>query len=153
LSAEYGVKAGYAFIIRLATHSAYGIADETIYASLERAPASIFDDKRITKIKDFGDNSYIVTMPHYQGFTDTALDYSMKIHYADIAGNDEILLTAVVPADWSFNLEYGALLFEFKDILDPKLKTVAIQAPVKRLNEVINMLLVQKIKIQHLYDY
>lgn len=153
LTLEYGVKTIYAGIIKAATHSIYGIADTEIYASVQNAPDDIFQDPRVRKIKDFGNQTYLITVPHYQGFTDTVPSLAQQgVRFIDIAGNDEILLTAIAPQNWNYNLNDGALLFTMNTITISD-KRIALQAPTKSLGKIIVELENQGVKIEHLYDY
>lgn len=153
LTLEYGTKAIYAGIIKAATHSIYGVADTEIYASVQNAPDDIFQDPRVRKVKSFDNQTYIITVPHYQGFTDTVpLLAQQGVQFIDIAGNDEILLTAIAPRDWSYNLNDGVLLFTM-DMMTSETKRLAVQAPAKSLSAIIVELQNQGVKIEHLYDY
>ena len=66
LSLEYGVKSIYAGIIRLASHSVYGIADTEVYTSVHHIPESAFENPNVKKIKQLDGDSCIITVPHYQ---------------------------------------------------------------------------------------
>jgi len=153
LSLEYGVKAGYALLIKIGTHSVYGIADTEIYVGVKNTPDTIFQDKRFRKISDLGDDSYIITVPHYQGFTDTIpLLARQGVEFVDFAGSDEILLTAVVPGDWKYHLKSGTLLFTM-DMMSNSEKRIAVQAPAKSLSEILTTLEAEGVRLEHLYDY
>ena len=153
LTLEYGTKAIYAGIIKVATHSIYGIADTEIYASVQNTPDNIFQDSKVRKIKDFGNQTYIIAVPHYQGFTDAIPTLARQgVEFIDIAGNDEILLTAIAPQNWSYNLNDGALLF-MMNMVNSDSKRIAVQTPIKSLATIIIELENQGVKIEHLYDY
>ncbi len=70
LTLEFGVKSVYAWLIKMGTHSVYGIAETEVYASLLCPPDSFFADPRVRRILAVNDSIAIVTLPHYQGFTD-----------------------------------------------------------------------------------
>lgn len=153
LSLEYGVKAGYAYLIGLGSHAVYGIADTEIYISATNVPESVFDDVRFKKIKDLGDGTYIMTIPHYQGFTDTVpLLVEQGVQFIDIAGNNEIFMTAVAPSDWNYTLSKGKLLFTMK-MLNSDSKRIAVQVPVKDLSVMLSTLLKEGVVLEHLYDF
>ena len=153
LTLEYGVKAIYGWLIKIATHSIYGIADTEVYASVQDAPDNLFQNPRVHKIKDLGNHSFIITVPHSQGFTDTVPILARQgIKFVDFAGNGEILLTAVAPHDWNYDLKNGHLLFTM-DMMTTTDKRIAVQAPVKSLSEILVQLESEGVKIEHLYDY
>ena len=153
LSLEYGVKTGYALLIRIGTHAVYGIADTEIYVAAKNVPDSLFQDSRVRKIKDLGRGSYIIAVPHYQGFTDVVPILARQgIQFVDFAGNDEILLTAVAPQNWENDLKNGAVLFTMS-MMTSSDKRILVQAPAKSLSSILVQLESEGIKIEHLYDY
>ena len=104
-------------------------------------------------VKDLGDHSYIITVQHYQGFTDTIPLLAREgIEFVDFAGNNEILLTAVAPGDWKYDLRNGTLLFTM-DMTTNSQKRIAVQAPAKSLSEILTTLESAGVRIEHLYDY
>lgn len=153
LTLEYGVKAVYGWLIRIATHSIFGIADTEIYVSVQNAPDDIFQNPKIHKVKDLGNHSYIITVPHYQGFTATVPVLARQgIKVIDFAGNTEILLTAVAPHNWKYDLKAGNLLFTM-DMMTNADKRIAVQVPTKSFSEILSQLESEGVKIEHLYDY
>ena len=153
LSLEYGVKAIYSWLIKISTHSIYGIADTEVYASVEKVSDSIFQDPRVRKIREFENHSYVVTVPHYQGFTDFVPILARQgVVFIDIAGNDEILLTAVAPQDWKYDLQNGTLLFTMP-MMTTSEKRIAVQVPVKFLSTIVVQLESGGVRVEHLYDY
>ena len=156
LSLEYGVKAGYAALILQATHAAFGIAATEVYVSASQVQPAIFNDPKVKKIEDLGDGNYIMTVPHYQGFTDTVPVLAEKgVQFNDLAGNNEILMTAIAPSDWQYapNIKEGSLIFEMPILTSPELKRIALQVPVYALTDTINTLLRMNVTLEHLYDY
>jgi hypothetical protein len=154
LSLEYGAKALYASLIQRGSHAVYGLADTEVYASVRNVQESIFQDPSVRKIKDVGDRSYIVALPHYQGFTDAVPSLARQgVEFVEIAGNDEILLTAVAPQTWQFDLADGALLFEMDMMTTSERKRIAVQAPVRALSVILLTLEREGVALEHLYDY
>lgn len=154
LSIEYGVKEIYAKIIGLGTHAAYGVADTVVYAHVENISSEIFKNPNIKNIKTLKDGSVIVTLPHYQGFTDSVPQLAEEgLRFMDISGNDEILLTVVAPKDWKYDLENGNELFSMPIVTDMEYKRVAIQAPTQYLSSILNQLKKENVKIEHLFDF
>ena len=94
-----------------------------------------------------------MSVPHYQGFTNTIPLLAAKgVQFVDVAGNNEILLTAVAPHDWTDNLPDGALLFSMNMVTSSSTR-VALQVPVQSLTSTILTLKAQGLRIEHLYDY
>jgi hypothetical protein len=154
LSLEYGVKSLYAGVIRLASHAVYGVADTEVYATVTNIPESAFTNPDVKKIRQLEDGTVIITVPHYQGFTDTVPVLAQQgVEFVEIAGNDEILLTIVAPADWTYDLAGGHPLFTMELLSGTDSKRVAIQAPVKSLGALLREVEAKHLKVEHLYDY
>ena len=76
-----------------------------------------------------------------------------NIRFFEIAGNDEILVTAIAPSRWKYDLKSGKTLFAMKLLTRPKLKRIAILAPVRALHRILAGLIKKRNKIEHIYDY
>jgi len=154
LSLEYGVKSLYAGVLRLASHAVYGVADTEVYATVRNIPDEAFKNPDLKKIKPLADGSCIITVPHYQGFTDTVPQLArLGVEFEEIAGNDEILITIVVPSGWIYNLSAGQPLFSMELLSGEANKRVAIQTPVKSLGAMLRDIEAKQLKVEHLYDY
>ena len=155
LSLDYSLEAFYCWLIEVGTHAVYGIESADTYAWIEHAPASIFmQNSRIRKVKDVGAGAYIVIMPRYQEFTTVAEWLANRdVHFVEIAGNNEILVTAIVARDWTYDLTVGEAAFFAAVATRPEGKRVAIATPVGSLHTVMNELKSRGISIEHVYDY
>lgn len=155
LSLDYSIESLYCWLIEKATHASYGIESADTYAWIENAPETIFtDNPRIRKVKQAGPGAYIVIIPRYQEFTTIAEWLAARdIRLVEIAGNDEILVSAIAPRDWTFNLSAGEESFSSVLATDPQLKRVAISTPVSALHIVLKDLKGHGVKIEHVYDY
>jgi len=150
LSLDYGVEAGYCGLIELASHAVYGVEQDVTYALVENAPnAVLVGIPAVRGMKLIGANSFIVQMPRYQKFTETA-GQLLRAHarFAEIAGNRQIMVTAVVPREWIFQLPVGELLFSQEILTDGLSKRVALRVPVADLGVVTGSL-----PVEHIYDY
>jgi hypothetical protein len=88
-------------------------------------------------------------MPRYQKFTSAAGELLRgQARFVEIAGNTQIMVTAVVPRDWSFQLPAAELLFSSGVLTDAQSKRVALRVPVANLGAVADGL-----AIEHIYDY
>jgi hypothetical protein len=154
LSLEYGVKWGYASLIRLASHAVYGLADDKIYATLRARQGQPFALAGLSWVKKLKKGSWIVTLPHYQGFTDTAPKLAARgADFLDVAGNSEILLTLCAPEARSFDLAPGRRLFSMEMLASPGVQRVAVQVPVKSLGAILRRMKAEGLALEHLYDY
>lgn len=153
LSAEYSVKTVYAWLIGMGSRSTLGAASDYIYATVNNLQDAAIQNTDIHKIKTINTNLDIISIPHEQPFTNAVAKLAdTPADFIDIAGNHDILLTAVVPQDWTYTGE-GQMLFSMQVLTEPGSKRVAIQAPVKSLLAILSSLKHSGIVVEHLYDY
>jgi hypothetical protein len=154
LSTEYGIKALYAGIIRLASHAVYGVADTEVMASARGVNHAVLSDTRARKVRDLGQDTWILALPHYQGFTDDAPELAKEgMDLDEVAGNREILATFIAPKDWEYNLADGRLLFSMPLLNTPDFKRLAVQAPVSSLGGMLREAQAKGLRVEHLFDY
>jgi hypothetical protein len=127
------------------------------YTWIENAPDSLFREFPRMKIEaETARQSYVVRIPRYQEFTDVAVQLAKRdVHFVQIAGNEEIMLTVVAPKTWSYDLPAidSSILFTENFLTQSGLKRVALECPVRSLNSVLNNFARRGIKIEHIYDY
>lgn len=153
LSVDYGLQSIYAEILEKASHLAYGVESAETYARIDNTPDLLFQKyPRVQKIKSIGERSYIVSIPRYQEFTDLAVRLGKDdVHFVQIAGNDEITVSAIV-RDWAYETrEEHVLLFE-NVLTRPGVKRVVLECRVRDLHEVLKDLATRG-TIEHVYDY
>lgn len=155
LSIDYSLESLYCWVIEMGTHASYGFEPVDTYAWIENARDSIFtENPRIRKVKETGPGAYIVIIPRYQEFTTVAGWLADRgVRFVEIAGNDEILVSAIAPQDWTYNLTAGEVAFSTRLATHPELNRVAIATPVASLHTVMNELKSHGITIEHVYDY
>ena len=157
LSVDYGIEAVYAHAMLFASHVTYGQESDDTYTWVENAPETLFQEfPRIKNVKQVGPQSFVVVIPRYQEFTDLAVKLSQRdVHFAQISGNDEIMLTVVAPKNWRYDLPAsdGSLLFTENILTQPSEKRIALECPVRSLHFVLNSFSTRGIKIEHIYDY
>jgi hypothetical protein len=153
LGLEYGVKTVYGGLIGLASHSVYGVADTQVYAMVTHPPAHLTSpDVKVVKL--LPDGTAIITVPHYQGFTDTVPVLARDgVDFIEVAGNDEILMTVIAPANWNYDLSAGKPLFTMQLLSNPEFKRVAVQTPIRSLSAMLRELDSKNMRVEHLFDY
>ena len=154
LSVEYTVKALYGWVIGLGTRSVYQPEDLVTHAWLDDAPERIFADTRIRKVKTLGPRSYIVALPRYAAFTPvvTAL-VKQGVRFHDLAGNNEILLTAIAPRELDWHLTSGGIVLSEEILTNPATKRIGVRVPVRTLHVILTDLPTHGASVEHLYDY
>lgn len=155
LSLDYSIEAFYCWLIEKASHASYGIESAGTYAWIEGATESIFtENPKIRKVKEVAPGAYIVIIPRYQEFTTVAAWLAQRdVRFVEIAGNDEILVTAIARRNWVYPSEAEAVAFSTPLATAPEWKRVAIATPVSRVHAVFNELKTAGIRIEHVYDY
>jgi hypothetical protein len=154
LSAEYATKAVYGWFIRLGTHSVYQPEDLVIHAWVEDAPERIFHDQRVRRVKTLGPRAHIVTLPRYAAFTGVATALAKQgVRFHDVAGNDEILLTAIAPRELDLHPAAGAVLSSEEILTNPAMKRIGVRVPVRTLHMILTDLPARGASVEHLYDY
>jgi len=153
LSVEYGVKSIYAAVIRLASRAIFGIADTEIYLSARGVSDLSLHRPHVRRVQQLGNGHWILAVPHYQGFTDTIPVLARDgLEFDEIAGNDEMLLTVVAPAGWSYNLTAGQPLFTMP-LLTGESQRIAVQVPIKSLSHVLREIDAKHLRLEHLFDF
>jgi hypothetical protein len=155
LTLDYGIESFYCWLIEKGTHATYGIESAETYASIENASGETLTQfPRIRIVKLAGLQSFLVIIPRYQEFTTIASELAKRdVHFREIAGNDEILLSALVPQDWTYDLPEGRFLFSNGILTQPATKRIAVWTPVASLHTVLNSLAQRGAKLEHIYDY
>jgi hypothetical protein len=155
LSAEYAVKAGYAWLIGTAARSMYSDYDETTLAWVDTLPpgTNVASARRVRSV-DSG--TELVALPRFKDFDRAVVGLAHAgARFRAFAGNDDVLLTATAPASWSAGPveEAGAqLLFEQAGSTDRSTKRVALSVPVAALHRVLPALEADGARLEHLYD-
>ena len=154
LTAEYGVKGVYGWLIGRGTSAAYAPEDLRIHAWIENAGDAVFAGDAIRKVKPVGPRSYIVTIPRYEAFTGHARTLiEQGVRFLDIAGNDEILVTALAPAALNVSNIGATLVLDEAMVTDDKTRRVGLKVAVRSLHEVVQRLRSSGATVEHIYDY
>lgn len=111
-------------------------------------------DDRIRKVKTLGPDSYIVALPRSAAFTPvvTALA-KQRVRFHDLAGNDEILLTAIAPRELDLQPVAGRIVVGAAILTNPATKRIGLRVPVRTLHLILTDLPARGASVEHLYDY
>jgi len=74
------------------------------------------------------------------------------VRFHDLAGNDEILLTAIAPRELDLQPPGGMVLSE-EILTNPATKRIGVRAPVRTLHVILTDLPARGASVEHLYDY
>jgi hypothetical protein len=154
LSGEYTVKGVYGWLIGRGSKATYGDEDQRVYARIENAGDGVFGDQAIRKINSAGPRAFVISIPRYEAFTGHALTLVRQgVRFVDIAGNDDILISAIGRAEPRRRVSAGSIVLDEPFLTDPGTARLAIKVPVHALHTVVAELERDGVKIEHLYDY
>ena len=158
LSLELGIKAGYANVIEFATRSAYTPQADRMELVVAGWPDSLAGhEERITPVARLDSVHTLIATPRYDVFRDVIIDLARAgstLPIAEIAGNDDILLTGVAPAAWRHADGPGTVAYALELPSDPSRKRFAMRVPVRSLIPVVRRLVsTPGVSVDHIYDY
>jgi hypothetical protein len=156
LTTEYGLKGLAAFIARRVASPAAddGKASSLIYAAIDHAPAAAFTDERVRQVDSLGPQSFIVSLPPREGFTETVQELQGKgVRFLSIAGNDDILLTALAPRALAEAVPSERRVATLPLLTDPFRIRLALRVRVTALAEVLGWLSARGASVEAIYDY
>ncbi|MEK7856298.1 MAG: dehydrogenase, partial [Acidobacteriota bacterium] len=154
LSLEFAIKSAYAWLIKGGTQSAYAPESLEIHVRAERVTDAIVESHLLKQMNEEAEGQSIITIPRYEAFTRTVPELVREgVRLTEIAGNDEILLTIIVPTDWQRTLESGTVLFTQPILTEPQKQRVAVRVPVTELHTALAKLESVDATLEHIYDY
>lgn len=154
LSGEYAVKASYGRLVRWSRGRPDRPEDLVIHAWIDDAPERIFADNRIQKVKTVAPHSFIVTVPRSEAFTQIVTALAKQgVRFRDVAGNDDILVTAIAPRAWDYRLAIGGVLLSEEILTNPAAKRIAVRAPVSGLPAILTELNRGGASLEHFHPY
>jgi hypothetical protein len=159
LSMEYGVKAGYGWLIRAATESAYAPEDLEIVARAEGVtPAVVQREPELRIVEALDGQTTLVSLPRYEAFTLIVPRLvGQGVRFTEIAGNDEIMITVLAPRDWRWDPANGDLLFSMPILSQPERTRLVVRVPVRSLHTAVDRVTHASasdgVTLEHIYDY
>ena len=159
LTLEYGVKAGYGWAIKQAAGSVYDAEKPEIMALAEGVTPELDEREPELRIVDVPEGQPArVALPRYEAFTKLVPRLvEQDVRFAEIAGNDEIMITVLAPREWRWSPSTGTQLFTMPILTQPDRARVAVQVPVNALHTVIldlaRLSTSNAVTLEHIYDY
>lgn len=154
LSLEYGVKAGYAALIGWASGATLGRDELTLRFVARARPATLAAiDPRLRPVERLGGGLVAVEAPRYAQFTDLLRRLAeTSVEISEIAGNDDIFVTLLVPD--AYRAPEGALAMLEMPLDDrPGWRRVGLAVKVPRLLALIRETRAAGGEVEHVYDY
>lgn len=156
LTMDYGVKAFYAWVIGRGAEVVYGGPDKvTIYAVAEGVDeAMLAREPELQLARKIDDQRDLVTLTRFEVFSRIVPGLIRDgLRFDEIAGNDEILVTALAPQTGTNSFEHAEYLFDLPILTQPVLTRVALKVRVADLHLLLLELADKNIRLEHIYDY
>jgi len=148
---EFAVKGVWCALMGAGTDAAYD-EEATQLQAWVRADPSALDVEGVELVEDLGDGHLLIAIPRYEPFTAAVPSLVERgVEFVEIAGNQRLLLTVIAPSEWVAADRWAGRVHEWPILTDPGHKRVALEVPVRRLDEVLPKL--ADVQIDHLYDY
>lgn len=155
LSAEYGVKAGYAKLIDKASGATLG-RDELTLRFIARAQPDMIRgiDRRLKPVRVMSGGTIVVEAPRYAQFTDLLGKLATSpVELVEIAGNDNIFVTLLLPDRAAPKFGDGVVLLSMPRGERPGWHRVGLSTKVPSLLSLIRRVRAAGGIVEHVYDY
>lgn len=152
ITTELIVKLVYGKLIGLGTSVVY---EEALTTTAVIANAATKENLPYTIVKQFPDSSMLMYLPRYDKFNAAISGLAKNgCSFKEIAGNNSaILLTVIVPDNYSISLTNVQILFRQTFPSNPKTQRIALVTPVLQLHTLLKQLDSSHIAIEHIFDY
>lgn len=155
LSCEYGIKAAYGKLIKVATHAAYDAPRMNTDVVVESLPADWTPPPEVSLLSRFPDGRALLSLPRYYDFRIAATALAKQgVRIVDVAGNrSTILVSAWAPAGASIDAHGGRVLFTQAIETPADTQRAVMLVPVGELSSVLAQADSHGLTIEHVYDY
>jgi hypothetical protein len=155
LTTEYGIKALYGQLIKLATGSIYDKPLLVTAVVVQPAPQPDAGLPELRILERFAGGGALITVPRYESFTTYAKSLAGKgIDFSEIAGNRSVILVSLIgPDGWRPVEGVEKQLFEQPILTEPGRKRIVSTVKVERLAAALREWAAAEVQVEHLFDY
>lgn len=155
LSAEYGVKSGYAWVIQKALDASSAPAALEIMLVVRTLPAELLaKEPRIKVLRTLDAERQLIRVPRYKDFTEIVRVLARENQeIVEIAGNDDIMMTVVLSDGVAPAVSGTRELFSLPLGARPGFRRAGFDVKVERLTAAIRAFETAGATVEHLYDY
>jgi hypothetical protein len=155
LGAEYFVKIGYSRLIQKALEASSDDEPRDIMLVVAALPPEVLaKEPRIKPVRKLTPEWQLVQTPRYKDLTEivqSLLDQGFGV--AEIAGNQEIMITVIAPKSVKLDVKDTAELFSLDLDARPGFRRAGLRARIDRLVDINRDLRARDASIEHFYDY
>lgn len=155
LGSEYLVKIGYAWLIQKGLDVSSDAEPRDIMLVTATLPPEVLAaEPRIKQVRALSPQWQLVQIPRYKDFTEIVqglLDRGISL--AEIAGNREIMVTAIAPKDTRLDVKDAVQLFSLDLDARPGFRRAGLKVRIDRLVDINRELKARGARIEHFYDY
>jgi hypothetical protein len=156
LTTELAVKVVYGWLIKLGTRSAYEPPKPETAVVAGNLPEGISNRlPEVKVVKNLPGSLTLLKLPRYAPFGTNVCELAMEgVEFREVAGNTSaILITVIAPDTWTPKSEHFGAIFNQPIPTRAGFNRVAMATPVKLLHKTLRELQMQKIEIEHIYDF
>ncbi|MFB9844180.1 hypothetical protein [Mucilaginibacter ginsenosidivorans] len=155
LTSELLVKAGYGWLIKLATKASYDNALFNTAVVTDKLPPDIKLFTEIKNIRKMPGGCFVMDLPRYAAFNSAACKLANSgVNFREIAGNKSAIMLTILTNKSLQKTSGWEVLFTQSIVTQPGLNRVAIVTPVDSLSGILRVLTRDRaIKVEHIYDY
>ena len=155
LGTEYFLKIGYAHAIQSTLDAANDDEPRDIMFVVATLPPEVLAaEPRLAPVRTLSPDWQLVQAPRYKALTEILnrlLDGGHRL--AEIAGNQDILITVIAPKDAKLDIADTAELFSLDLDAKPGFRRAGLRARIDRLVEIKRALASKGVSLEHFYDY
>jgi hypothetical protein len=154
-SGEFAFKALHAKAIGFGAATAYDAPVEQVIMHVNGDfDAVSAADPRLIVLRDFGEGDLIVSVPRWGPFTEIVSKLAASdVRFVEIAGNDEMLVTAVGPDGAMTTPAHARLLFESMVISPQHQRRAVYVVGIEHLGDLLNGLAAGNNTLEHVFDF
>jgi len=156
LTGEYGIKGAYGAVLGAATGAAYAPAETKILlVTTAPRPGVLENEPGIEQVAELDDGDVLLQVPRYAEFTRLIARFALAgVTVREIAGNGEILVTALMPSDPdAMPVDSAEELFDMTLAMDTERRRVGYRVAVARLGVLLGEIEARGGSFEHAYDY
>lgn len=155
LSLEWGGKSAYAWVIGRASAAALGSAALRIRSVVDRADrAQLQSQPDLVVVSTASDGRAVIETPRYRAFTLILQALAAAgADFVEIAGNDDILITVLVPPGEAAGPPTARAIFSVAMQAQPGWRRVGLSVRVAELADLMRWFDSGPVKLEHVYDY